>query len=248
VAKAFAAIREAVLLGRFQPGQRISQVAIARELGLGRTPLREALRMLQRDGLVRFEPNQRIRIANLGAAEVEGLYLMRMVLEGMAVRLTVPAFGPRQVARLDYLLTVMEEQERQSPPDSSKGPEERARQALAWTKDASHREFHMRFVADAGEGVVERIGELSDHADRYRMAYRLAAPEAGGERIVEHRAMLEAAADRDVTATVDALNRHYAHTAKAIIDQLEPGYEPWRLQETIEHLEDESALLRGAEG
>jgi DNA-binding GntR family transcriptional regulator len=58
-------LRAAILLGELPAGQTTSQVTLARDLDVGRTPLREALRMLQREGLVVSEPNRRVRIAEL---------------------------------------------------------------------------------------------------------------------------------------------------------------------------------------
>ncbi|MFT3863227.1 MAG: GntR family transcriptional regulator [Solirubrobacterales bacterium] len=236
VVNAFMAVREAILLGRFKPGERVSQVAMATELDLGRTPLREALRMLQRDGLIRFEPNQRIRIAGLGAAEVEGLCLMRLMLEAAAIRITIPALGPREIARLEELLASMEAEESRVRLPTTADPDERMRQALAATRGATHREFHARLVADAGEPTLARIAEMSDHADRHRMVYFLSpsqSPEASAE---EHRALVEAASQRDVEATVAALAAHYTRIAEVVIQSLDPGFDAWRLAEVVDFL------------
>jgi DNA-binding GntR family transcriptional regulator len=231
VVKAFLAVREAILMGRFSPGEPVSQVAIARELGISRTPLREALRMLGREGLVRFEPNQRVRIPTLTVADVEGLYIERIALEAVAIRLTVPAFGPRQIARLEELHDAMGRAAARAPEPTSE--EEARREALAWLKDASHREFHARFVAGAGETVAQRIAELGEYADRYRIIYSLARPDSVKQRAADHRAMVDAAADGDVDATVAALAAHYARTATDVMAEIDPRYVSARLATTV---------------
>ena len=63
----------AILRGELPAGQVTSQVTLARDLDIGRTPLREALRLLQREGLVVSEPNRRVRIAALSATDAEEL-------------------------------------------------------------------------------------------------------------------------------------------------------------------------------
>src|SRR3954453_21679610 len=82
--------REAILRGEIPAGQATSQNTLARNLGAGRTPVREALRLLQREGLVLSEPNPRVRIAELSAPDAEELYVMRIALEAVAIRITVP--------------------------------------------------------------------------------------------------------------------------------------------------------------
>jgi len=232
VERAFMAVREAILMGRFEPGVPVSQVTIASELGVSRTPLREALRMLQREGLVRFEPNQRIRIPSLTVSDVEGVYIMRIALEAIAIRLTVPAFGPRQIVRLEELYTAMDRTAKQLRTDLES--DEQARHAtIAWAKDASHREFHARFVAGAGETMAFKIAELSEYADRYRIVYGLVRADAVGQSMVEHRAMIDAATAGDVDATVVALTEHYARAATDVIEELDPRYVSARLATTV---------------
>ena len=79
----------------------MSQVALAQDLGISRTPLREALRMLQSEGLVEGEPNRRVRVAPMTAADLEELYVMRITLEAEALRLSVPRMTSEDLARLE---------------------------------------------------------------------------------------------------------------------------------------------------
>ena len=83
-------IRTAILDGDLAPGAVMSQVALAEELGISRTPLREALRMLQGERLVEAEPNRRVRVAPMSPADLEELYVVRITLEAEALRLSVP--------------------------------------------------------------------------------------------------------------------------------------------------------------
>src|SRR6266571_1533872 len=73
-------LRECILDGRLPPGTKLSQVALASQLGVSRTPLREVLRMLQDEGYVEFEPNQRMRVADLDPVELGAHYACHRVL------------------------------------------------------------------------------------------------------------------------------------------------------------------------
>src|SRR5919108_3154492 len=100
-------LRECILDGRLAPGTKLSQVTLAEQLGVSRTPLREVLRMLQEEGYVEFEPNQRMRVADLDPAELDADYASRIVLETLAMSMTLESIGPRQRREAGRLLAAM---------------------------------------------------------------------------------------------------------------------------------------------
>jgi DNA-binding GntR family transcriptional regulator len=79
-------IRAAILDGRLPPGQRLKEEELARELGISRTPVREALLILQAEGLVDAAPNRGAVVRSHAAADLEDLYQLRALLEGHATR------------------------------------------------------------------------------------------------------------------------------------------------------------------
>src|SRR5262245_63600525 len=86
-AQAYEAVRAAIVEGRYAPGHRLVEQGIAAELGLSRTPVREALRMLQAEGLVVSERNRGAMVRPLSSTEVVDLYGLRIRLESYAVEL-----------------------------------------------------------------------------------------------------------------------------------------------------------------
>ena len=79
-------IREAIVDGRLPPGQRLKEEELARELGISRTPVREALLILQTEGLVDAAPNRGAVVRSHDADDLEDLYQLRALLEGYAAR------------------------------------------------------------------------------------------------------------------------------------------------------------------
>src|SRR5438309_11120403 len=83
-------IREAIVDGRLEPGRRLKEEELARELGISRTPVREALLVLQSEGLVAAEPNRGASVRAHDAADLDDLYQLRALLEGYAARRAAP--------------------------------------------------------------------------------------------------------------------------------------------------------------
>src|SRR5690242_7537539 len=102
-------LRRLILDGTVPPGTVLSQVQLAQEIGVSRTPLREALRMLQEEGLVLAEYNHRVRVAGIDIGEFEQFYASRIMLESLALALTLPHLTQEDFDRLAALLEQMHE-------------------------------------------------------------------------------------------------------------------------------------------
>lgn len=83
-------IRDAVLRGEIAPGDEVSQVRLTRHLGVSRTPLREALRMLVHEDPLEGQPGCQMRVAGFSVQDMEQLYVQRISLETVAIRITAP--------------------------------------------------------------------------------------------------------------------------------------------------------------
>ena len=202
-------VRAAIVSGRFPPGSYTTQVAIGRELGISRTPLREAVRMLARDGLIELEPNQRVRITPLSIDDVEELYAMRIALETLAICKTVPLFSDADVAELESLC---ETASREAEGYASRGD------GLFERAEAAHDVFHHRFISGAGPRLADAIAQLSDHADRYRLVNLMLS--SFPDRDATRRAMVAATRTRDGAAVAAAFAGHCKRSAEKLIEEL----------------------------
>jgi DNA-binding GntR family transcriptional regulator len=93
-------IRQAILEGQLEPGRRLKEEELARELGISRTPVREALLMLQAEGLVDATPNRGAMVRSHDAEDLHDLYQLRAVLEGYATRLAAVHISEEDVDEL----------------------------------------------------------------------------------------------------------------------------------------------------
>jgi DNA-binding GntR family transcriptional regulator len=217
----FAHLREQILDGDLVEGAVLSQVQLARELGVNRTPLREALRMLQREGLVDAQYNRRVRVSRLSTADLEQLYAERIVTESLGIRLTVPTFATADIEQLRELLREMDGL---------------ATAASFADWEEVHRRFHARLVAGAGERLTTRIDHLGAYARRYRHALSTMGHQAVdgfAQGAVEHAAIVDACADRDVEQAGALMARHLARTALTLISVREPTHDPVTVREAV---------------
>ncbi len=203
-------LRECVLDGTLTPGTKLSQVALADQLGVSRTPLREVLRMLQEEGLVEIEPNQRTRVAGLDPQELDDLYASRILLETLALSMTLGTFTAERQREARRMLTLM----RRAAKTGDFGE---------WF--ASHADFHRLITAGAGATLQHQLTVFADRTIRYIRIYQLSEPaswQSAGD--AEHAAILDALVERDSRAALSGLAHHLARTAERVLTDCAHDY------------------------
>lgn len=90
-------IEEAIIYGELQDGARLTEEEICQKMGVSRSPVREALRLLERDGLVVREPRRGVRVSELTVTELDQLYVCRISLESMAARLAAQSATNKEI-------------------------------------------------------------------------------------------------------------------------------------------------------
>jgi DNA-binding GntR family transcriptional regulator len=211
-------LREEILDGRLPPGEELSQVQLATALGVSRGPLREALRLLEREGLVEAEPNRRVVVSPLSWADVEQLYALRIVTDSLALRGGVPRFTQDDLDRLGDTLLELDELSTDSDVE-------------AW--EIPHRRFHQLLTSYGGDRLARMSAQLSDHAERYRRAYLGNEPTAWSTSSREHHAILEACKDRDTSSAVEHLARHLSRTVLTVLASNAPAHDPMLVREAL---------------
>jgi len=220
-------LRECVLDGTLPPGTKLSQVSLAAQLGVSRTPLREVLRMLQEEGLVEIEPNQRTRVAGLDPQELDDIYASRILLETLALSMTIGHFGANARREAGRLLTAMRR--------AAKGGE-----FGAWF--AAHTEYHRVCTAAAGEAMQRLLRALADRTTRYIRIYQLSEPsnwQAAGD--VEDAAILEALIAGDEQGAGRGMAHHLARTALSVLTDCAPDFVPVAVPHAVDLIDRQPA-------
>jgi len=218
VAWAYERVRSLILQGDLAPGDPISQVKLSRQLGISRTPLREVLRLLENEGLIESEHNRRVRVAPLSLADVEETYATRIVLEALAIRLTMPV---RDTRITEQMQDALDEMRRQATVEDYE----------SWS--IPHRRFHQLATSGADVRLSRMLDQLSDHTERYRRLYTVQSPHAWATGLLQHGAILDACISGNPEVATESLGRHLTQTALSTLTLVAPEHEPTRVRTAL---------------
>jgi DNA-binding GntR family transcriptional regulator len=187
VDQVYSAIRDRIIQGSLQRGARIHQEDLAEELGVSRTPVREALRRLAAEGLVEMRTNRGARVADVARSDMQSAYEARLVIEPGAARLSAGARLATPIARMRSALSA----QRRAIPNVRRSFDANREFHIALVQGSGNR-FLVQFVrrlwvSRIGEVIYERQSEtperMSLDADEHEQI--LAAIEAGNGRRAE---------------------------------------------------------------
>jgi DNA-binding GntR family transcriptional regulator len=203
--EAYSVLRQAILSGRFKPGDHLVEREVAAQLGLSRSPVREAFRRLEQDHLVTVT-RQGLVVQGLTLRDAEELYQIRQQLEALAARLAARNFAPEQRPRLEEILsrTVEAIAANDSAQISAEGI--KFHEALAEIADNRH--------------LKRLLAAITEEIRRFRALY-LDIPARSQSALEEHRQILAAVAARDQDQAA-ALMAEHIHQASAYTQQSQP--------------------------
>jgi DNA-binding GntR family transcriptional regulator len=201
-----AEIRRAIVTGELRPGEQVLQDALAERFGVSRVPLREALKILEGEGQVVYQPHRGYFVAELDVDDLREVYRIRDLLESEAVRVAVPQMT---AGDLDRLEDACDDVDRAAA----------AGDLVAMTE--ANRRFHFTLIEAAQMPRMARlIRILWDATDAYRSLYY---SEPGHRSHVhdEHVAVMQAVRHGDADSAVELLRRHREHAVAAVAEVLE---------------------------
>ncbi len=200
-ASAYQEIRARILNGDFRPGDRLREVELAEELGLSRTPVREAIRRLEQDGIVEHAAHKGAVVRLLDQSSITELYTIREVLEGTSARLAAQHASEAEIEALEEVLATQ-------PPESADLDAAEASRRNAIFHGAIGQAAHNRFLLTAMDGIGSALSLLGPTT--LAMKDRIDAARE------EHRAILSAIGARDADAAEEAARAHIraAHRAR----------------------------------
>ncbi|HEX7124943.1 MAG TPA: GntR family transcriptional regulator [Thermodesulfobacteriota bacterium] len=211
------AIREAILDGRIAPGEPLIESHLAEQLGVSRTPVREGLRALEREGLITALPGRRLIVAKPTEREIQHLYDIRLALESLAVRRAAGRVVAADAAALRAMVADMRE---------ALAASDVARLELAG------RRFHEGLLRLSGNEILESMLGSVAARTHYLRRLGLASGEAVAARTTdEHAALCEAVIAGDAEEAEALIERHIEFGRETALRELGGEATPMTVKE-----------------
>ncbi|OJU85853.1 MAG: hypothetical protein BGO11_17730 [Solirubrobacterales bacterium 70-9] len=187
-------LREAIFSGELRPGETLGEANLASQLGISRTPIREALVLLRGEGLVETPPNRPAAVRNFTAGDLREMHSLRAVLEGYAARTAAPNLTDRQIGELERSVD---------------------RYASLMDNDAMLGElvgenftFHNTIIEAAGSERLELMIRQTTAMPLIYRSYMTYSKENRDSALQDHRKILAALRDRDPERAESLMKAH----------------------------------------
>jgi len=203
----YAQLRTAILHGALQPMERITENQIASRFGMSRTPVREAFRRLEAEGLIHVIPQRGSFVSQPSIDGILEIYQIRTPLEAMAARVAADNIEPLQLRRLEEILAIEEDRGRRLSADRSL---------------RLNREFHAIIVAcTRNRRLASMLTNLQDEVHRVRVLWPSTVARLD-ETWKEHAAILAALKAHDAGAAARCMREHLERAAASTVNGLLP--------------------------
>ena len=199
----FNTLRQAILKGELKPGERLMEIKLANKLGVSRTPIREAIRMLELEGLVIMKPRKGAEVAEITEKNLRDVLEVRGALEERAIRLACERIDTEGITNLKVAAKHFEAV--LSSEDVTK---------IAEADVAFH---DVIYLATQNRRLIQLLNNIREQMYRYRVEY-LKQKECHAKLMEEHSAMIEAIESGDGREAEEITKRHITNQAAAIID------------------------------
>ncbi|MBQ8857747.1 MAG: GntR family transcriptional regulator [Lachnospiraceae bacterium] len=201
----FQTLRQAILKGELQPGERLMEIKLAERLGVSRTPIREAIRKLELEGLVVMIPRKGAAVANITEKDTKDVLEVRRTLEMFAVEVACDRITPEQLVQLKEAAKAFE---------ASNGSMDLIRIA------ETDMHFHeIIYEATHNERLVQMLNNLRENMYRYRIEY-LKDPNYYNSLVAEHQEILDAVENGDKERARVCMRDHIDNQQLAVISKI----------------------------
>jgi DNA-binding GntR family transcriptional regulator len=207
----FESLREAIIAGQLRPGERMMEIQMAEEMGVSRTPVREAIRKLELEGLVVMVPRKGAYVAGLSLKDMTDVFEIRRALEGLAAELAAERISDDELEEMErYLIKIAKDIE---SGDVHKVVE-------------TDTDFHsLLYKSSRNSRLSQIISNLREQIQRFRTT-SLSSPGRMKSALEEHRKIVEAIATRDGELARKITQEHIENAENSLMEiiQKDPQY------------------------
>ncbi len=200
----FVQIREGILEGTYQIGEPIRENTVATQLGVSRTPVREAMRQLELEGLVQSIPNKETIVTGITEQDVEDIFMIRSRLEGMATRMAADRITAEELAALEEILALTA---------FYVGKED-----VNGLKQLDHKFHDIIYKATKSKTLTHILSDFHHYIQKARKK-SIGLPGRAKEVLKEHQAIYEALVAKDGDAAEALALKHVQRAASNIREE-----------------------------
>jgi len=201
----FETLREAIINGTLRPGERLMEVQLAEDMGVSRTPVREAIRKLELEGFVIMVPRKGAYVAGISTKDIADVFEVRAALESLAAGLAAERITEEELKELNKFLM-------QVTVNAEIGDLEKVVQ--------SDTEFHdLIYRASRNNRLVQIINKLREQIQRFRIT-SLSYPGRIKQTLEEHKKLVEAISDRDIVRARSLAQEHIENAENSMLEAL----------------------------
>ena len=204
-ARVYNTIRNKILSGEYKENEELKENALASELGVSRTPVREALRQLELEGLVNIIPNKGAYVTGITKKDIYDIYTIRSYLEGLCARWACKNITNAQIEALEEILYLSDFHARRSHFDQLVELDNK---------------FHDLLYKASGSKILDHVlSDFHQYVERVRKV-SLSRPYRAVQSSKEHAAIVEAIKKRDGALAETLAQEHMKNTIKYITEQV----------------------------
>ncbi len=204
----FTTLRQAILRGELKPGERLMEIQLANKLGVSRTPIREAIRKLELEGLVLMIPRKGAEVAEITEKNLRDVLEVREALEVLAVQLACEKMNEEQIERLKIA--------------SKEFEETLVENDITQIAEADVRFHDVVYEATDNKRLVQLLNNLREQMYRYRVEY-LKRETVRQTVVEEHEELIQAIIDRNKEGAATNICKHIenqvAEVARTIVEK-----------------------------
>lgn len=203
----FNTLRQAILTGELKPGERLMEIHLADQLGVSRTPIREAIRKLELEGLVTMIPRRGAEVAQITEKSMNDVLEVRRAVDALCVELACQRITEAELARLKDACEIFA------------GAVERKDKDVKEIAQADVALHDIIVQATGNQRLIQLVNNLSEQMYRYRFEY-LKDFSQHEKLVEEHRIIYESIVKKDQETACEAAKLHIDNQKKAIIRQI----------------------------
>lgn len=198
----FNTLRQAILRGELKPGERLMEIQLANKLGVSRTPIREAIRKLELEGLVLMIPRKGAEVADITEKSLKDVLEVRKALEELAVRLACDKITAEEIQELKDAAEAFEETLK--------------RKDVTEIAEADVRFHDVIFTATDNQKLIQLLYNLREQMYRYRVEY-LKKEEVHPQLLREHQEIIEHIEANNKEEATEILCRHIDNQVETVM-------------------------------